>query len=105
MITKVLFHTVVHLLPLIVLFFIFKKYSKFDYKIIIVFLLFSFIIDLDHLLAIPIYDPLRCSIGFHPLHKPFAMIVYFIGLFYNKTRIISSGIIAHLIVDGIDCMI
>ena len=31
-------------------------------------------VDLDHLLAIPIYDPNRCGIGFHPLHSYLAVI-------------------------------
>ena len=26
-------------------------------------------VDLDHLLADPIFDPERCGIGFHPLHS------------------------------------
>ena len=34
------------------------------------------IVDLDHLLADPIYDPERCSIGFHPLHSWPAIGVY-----------------------------
>ncbi|HIA08977.1 MAG TPA: hypothetical protein EYN73_07945 [Chromatiaceae bacterium] len=29
----------------------------------------TMVVDLDHLLASPIYDPGRCSIGFHPLHE------------------------------------
>ena len=33
-------------------------------------------VDLDHLLADPIYDPERCSIGFHPLHTVPAIVVY-----------------------------
>jgi len=28
----------------------------------------TMVVDLDHLLASPIYDASRCSIGFHPLH-------------------------------------
>ena len=36
------------------------------------------LIDLDHLLATPIFDPARCSIGFHPLHSYYAIGVYFI---------------------------
>ena len=30
----------------------------------------TMLVDLDHLLANPIYDATRCSIGFHPLHQP-----------------------------------
>ena len=33
-------------------------------------------VDLDHLLADPIYDPARCSIGFHPLHTAPAILLY-----------------------------
>ena len=29
----------------------------------------AMIIDLDHLLANPIYDPNRCGINFHPMHS------------------------------------
>ena len=31
-------------------------------------LMLGMVIDIDHLLASPIYAPLRCSMGFHPLH-------------------------------------
>ena len=33
-------------------------------------------VDLDHLLADPIFDPHRMSIGFHPLHSYPAIAVY-----------------------------
>lgn len=39
-------------------------------------LLGTMIVDVDHLLADPIYDPERCSIGFHPLHNGPAIAVY-----------------------------
>ena len=39
-------------------------------------MLLGWIIDLDHLLADPIYAPNRCSIGFHPLHTAPAIAVY-----------------------------
>jgi hypothetical protein len=34
------------------------------------------IVDVDHLLADPIYDPNRCSIGFYPLHTTPAIVIY-----------------------------
>ena len=37
-------------------------------------------VDLDHLLATPLYDPTRCSIGFHPLHTWPAIVLYAAGL-------------------------
>ena len=38
----------------------------------------TMIVDLDHLLADPICDPGRCSIGFHPLHSRPAIAVYLV---------------------------
>ncbi len=39
-------------------------------------MLLSMAVDLDHLLANPIFDPHRMSIGFHPLHSYPAIAVY-----------------------------
>lgn len=36
----------------------------------------TMVVDSDHLLATPIYDPERCSIGFHPLHSTVAIALY-----------------------------
>ena len=44
------------------------------------------LMDIDHLLANPIYDPLRCSINFHPLHSWFMFPIYVAGLFNKRTR-------------------
>lgn len=33
-------------------------------------------VDVDHLLADPVFDPGRCSIGFHPLHTAPAIAVW-----------------------------
>ena len=32
-------------------------------------MLATWLVDLDHLLAEPVFDPERCSVGFHPLHS------------------------------------
>ncbi len=65
----------------------------------------TMLIDLDHLLANPIYDPTRCSIGFHPLHSTFALIIYLGMLVPKKTRIIGIGLVLHLCTDFIDCIL
>ncbi|NOX28181.1 MAG: hypothetical protein GXP21_08385 [Gammaproteobacteria bacterium] len=62
-------------------------------------------IDLDHLLADPIYDPGRCSIGYHPLHTLFPIIFYALLLVPLKTRIIGIGLCIHIILDTIDCQL
>lgn len=61
------------------------------------------LIDLDHLLANPIYDPLRCSINFHPLHSWYFFPLYFAGLFSQKYKYFFAGIIVHLALDYVDC--
>lgn len=63
----------------------------------------TMVVDLDHLLAVPIYDPNRCSIGFHPLHSYYAIGVYVILLFFPKTRLVGIGLVIHMILDYIDC--
>jgi hypothetical protein len=62
-------------------------------------------IDLDHLLATPIYDPERCSIGFHPLHTWPAAIAYLLVCLPRPTRAVGAGLLIHLALDGIDCLV
>lgn len=61
------------------------------------------LVDLDHLLADPIFDPDRCSIGFHVLHQYWMVFIYFLMLFYPKTKIIGLGLLFHMITDSLDC--
>ena len=61
-------------------------------------------IDLDHLLADPIYDPGRCSIGFHPLHQYPVMLLYGLLALWPKTRLIGVGLMIHMLLDGLDCI-
>ncbi len=61
------------------------------------------LVDLDHLLADPIYDPQRCSIGFHPLHKLWFIGFYIVLTFFPKTRLVGLGLTIHMALDSIDC--
>ena len=93
-------HISLHLVvPLAVVGLFFKK----DWKIAYFIMLSTMLVDLDHLLANPIYDPNRCSIGFHPLHQPWFIAFYFILSFYPKTRLIGVGLVIHMVLDAIDC--
>ena len=85
--------------PLIIAFVFFRKKWKIVYLIFIA----SMLVDLDHLLANPIFDKNRCSINFHPLHSYIAISFYFLGLFFKKTRIISIALLLHMLTDYIDC--
>ena len=64
----------------------------------------TMVVDLDHLLANPVYDPGRCSIGFHPLHSFWAIGAYALLLIPEKTRVISIGLLVHMMLDSIDCV-
>ena len=85
--------------PAIITFFFFRKQWI---KVYLIFLL-SMLVDLDHLFATPIFDPNRCSIGFHPLHSYIAIGIYFVGIFFKKTRIIAIALILHMLADWLDC--
>ena len=62
------------------------------------------LIDLDHLLANPIFDPNRCSIGFHFLHSYIAIIIYALLLIIPKLRFVAIGLLLHILTDFIDCL-
>lgn len=63
------------------------------------------LVDLDHLLAYPVYDPNRCSIGFHPLHELIPISVYFILCFIKPVRFVGLGLMIHMLLDSIDCIV
>jgi len=69
----------------------------------ILILLSAIIIDVDHLLASPIFDPNRCSIDFHPLHSYWAIGIYILLLIPEKTRIFGIALAIHILADLIDC--
>ena len=70
-----------------------------------IFMLLTMLVDIDHLLATPIYQIDRCSIGFHPLHTILPIGFYLLLCFPKKTRVIGLGLIIHMILDSIDCLI
>lgn len=68
-------------------------------------LLATMLVDLDHLLADPIFKADRCSIHLHPLHSYFAIAIYIFLLFLKKPfNIIGLGLLLHMCTDLIDCL-
>lgn len=65
----------------------------------------TMVVDLDHLLANPIVDPCRCSIGFHPLHTWPAILVYGALLVPTRTRLVGLGLVIHMALDQVDCWV
>ncbi len=85
--------------PIIIGLFLFKK-NRFR---VILILLSAILIDVDHFLANPLFDPNRCSINFHPLHSYWAIAIYFGLLFFQKTRLFGIALLIHIIADLTDC--
>jgi len=82
-------------------------------------LMVTMLVDMDHLIADPIYAPNRCSILFHPLHTLAPMVLYIVMCFWptiskavnravlNRDRIIAClgvGLCIHMILDAVDCL-
>jgi hypothetical protein len=66
-------------------------------------MLLTMLVDLDHLLATPIFAATRCSVGFHFLHSYYAIGVYFLMLLFKQARIVAVGLLLHMVADYLDC--
>ncbi len=97
---RIFIHYGIHFLVPIVIAFLFFKENR---NRAMVILLSAILIDLDHLLANPIFDPNRCSIAFHPLHSYWAILLYFGLLFFKRTRIFGIALLIHIFADLVDC--
>ena len=101
---RYIFHYAFHLLVPFVVGKLFWKENWWKAGLIMVG---TMLIDLDHLLADPIFDPSRCSIVFHPLHTLWAGIVYggLLAVPSWKWRAVAVGCLWHLCTDAIDCLL
>ncbi|MFT6198897.1 MAG: hypothetical protein ACJARP_003017 [Vicingaceae bacterium] len=87
--------------PFIIAFGFFRK----EWKKVYLILIATMLVDLDHLLANPIFDATRCSINFHILHTYQAIAIYILLLFLRKPlNIIGIGLLFHMFTDFIDCL-
>ena len=85
----------------------FKKERRWEALFI---MLATMAVDIDHLLATPIFDPNRMSIGFHPLHSYYAICVYVILCILPYERLnwpcwlrpIGIGLLFHMVTDWQD---
>lgn len=93
--------------PLLLAFLFFRKERRWTAYFVMIA---TMLIDLDHLLADPVYDPDRMSIGFHPLHSYVAIAVYAVLclLPYEKLhwpwwlRAVGIGLVFHILTDWQD---
>ena len=97
-----MFHLSLHfIVPALIAALFFWPRWQFTYLVMMA----TMLVDLDHLLAIPIYDASRCSIGFHPLHQPWFIALYIVLCFLPKTRLVGVGLMIHMVLDSIDCQV
>jgi len=99
---ELIIHILLHfLIPAVVVILFFRRDWIFAYLVMIS----TMLVDIDHILATPIYDPGRCSIGFHPLHGLFPIALYVLFCFIPKLRIVGIGLVIHMVLDSVDCQI
>lgn len=93
-------HLMLHVLvPLLIAAAFFRR----RWRRAVLIMLATMVVDLDHLLADPIYSPGRCSIGYHPLHSLPALPVYAGLVIIRKTRLVGVGLVIHMTLDAGDC--
>lgn len=95
-------HLALHVLvPMLIALSLFRRAWLWPFAL----LMLGMLIDVDHLLANPIYDAGRCSIGFHPLHGLIPIGLYLALLMHKKTRLVGLGLCIHILLDSIDCQL
>ncbi len=87
-------------LPVIVSLLFFKN----NWKKAAIIMFATMLVDIDHLLANPIFMANRCSIGFHPFHSYIAIGIFIVLTLFRKTRILAVGLLLHMLTDSIDCL-
>jgi len=88
-----------------VIFFIAIIFFRDNWKKAYLIMLATMLVDIDHLMARPIFEANRCGIGFHPFHSFYAIPFYVILLFFRGTpRIIGVGLLFHMVTDFNDCI-
>ena len=100
-------HYGLHLIAPLLLTFLFRKGRRMKAYLV---MLATMLVDLDHLLANPIFAPDRMSIGFHPLHSYYAIAIYLILCFlpYERwhapwwLRAVGIGLTFHMLTDWQD---
>jgi hypothetical protein len=75
------------------------------WKVVYLVMVSTMLVDLDHLLANPVVDPGRCSIGFHPLHGFLPLALYVSLCFIPKVRYVGMGLVIHMALDSFDCQL
>ncbi|UTA46972.1 DUF6122 family protein [Simiduia sp. 21SJ11W-1] len=94
-------HILLHfLVPLLIA----RVCARAHWRNALVWMLLAMLVDLDHLLATPLYDPDRCSITYHPLHLWPVWPLYGLLALWPRTRWLGVGLLVHMLLDASDCV-
>jgi hypothetical protein len=74
-----------------------------NWKLAYLVMVATMLVDIDHLMANPVYDAGRCSIDTHPLHAFFPIALYLLLCFFRKSRYVGIGLVTHMVLDSLDC--
>ncbi|KGO00862.1 DUF6122 family protein [Porphyromonas sp. COT-290 OH3588] len=105
---QTLVHYSLHLVaPLLLAWIFFPRERR---RMAYIVMLLTMLVDLDHLLATPIFDPDRCSIGFHFLHSYYLIPFYILMCFLPYRRLglpwwlsaVGIGLTFHMFTDWQD---
>lgn len=66
-------------------------------------MMLTMVVDLDHLWATPLYDPERCSVTYHPLHRGWTWPLYGLLALWPRARWLGLGLLIHMALDTVDC--
>lgn len=87
-------------------------------KTAFILMMLTMLVDVDHLLATPIYAPNRCSILFHPLHQVWSFVLYGLMVLWPAILLVLKkqirpfekvvgwlgvGLLVHMMLDSVDC--
>lgn len=76
-----------------------------NWRVAFLVMMATMLVDIDHLWANPIYDPNRCSIGFHPLHRLPFIVIYLVLCCIPRWRLVGLGLSVHMTLDALDCQV
>lgn len=77
--------------------------KRFTHALLI--LLGGILIDIDHLWASPLFDPERCSIGFHTFHQWPFIAAYLLLAIWPRTKLFGLAFLLHIAADMTDCFL
>lgn len=99
-ILRALIHYGIHFgIPVLLAFWLYRPY--FSRSLLILW--GGILIDIDHLWATPLFDPERCSVGFHTFHQWPFIALYILLLFWRRSRIVGLALVIHIMADLTDC--